>query len=150
MIVEWWSLNWQSLVALLGAVVPLLIVAGGGIMAWARVRLNAQQAEQDSFFARVDGLIEKQRGMIDQQQSTITFQGEQIEGLQKALGRSMETERRLRKMIRDLCEGWRTFERWGERVTALLVEAELEAPELPRPVLHNNELCQEEADAGAD
>ncbi|MCZ2113428.1 MAG: hypothetical protein LC131_06285 [Anaerolineae bacterium] len=134
MVFEWWTLNWQSIAAL----IPLLIAAGGGIMAWARWRMDTRLKERDSEFSHLRDVLNAAQTTIKQQQETIDILGRRVNELETARNHDYaeieELRRKVSQLEAELEKSNALITRWGQwgaEVIELLEGAKIPAPEPP-------------------
>lgn len=127
MVFEWWTLNWQSLAMF----IPLLIAAGGGIMAWARWRMDTRLKERDSEFSHLRDVLNAAQTTIKQQQETIDILGRRVNELETARNQDYAEIQALRRTVDESNLLITRWGQWGAEVIELLEGAKIPAPEPP-------------------
>jgi len=127
MVFEWWTLNWQSLAMF----IPLLIAAGGGIMAWARWRMDTRLKERDSEFSHLRDVLNAAQTTIKQQQETIDILGRRVNELETARNQDYAEIQALRRTVDESNLLITRWGQWGTEVIELLEAAKITAPEPP-------------------
>ena len=127
MVFEWWTLNWQSIVAL----IPLLLGMGGGVMAWARWRMDIRLKERDSEFSHLRDVINAAQTTIKQQQETIDILGRRVNELETARNHDYAEIQALRRTVDESNLLITRWGQWGTEVIELLEAAKIPAPEPP-------------------